>query len=147
MNFKYPEDEQFFASILCDGDKKKLKDQFMFQFDFSDPVSKRKAFGKLKKMMMAEVLKDRKRRCELKLAPDCKDQGLVLDHMVPLASNELNKHLRKMSAPSGKKVPSQSFGSNHPSNFISACEACNNFKKHRFIKKIGDGYEIVEFKK
>lgn len=145
MKFEYPEDEQLFASILCDGDKKKLKDQFMFQFDFNDPATKRNAFDKLKGIMMTEVLKSKEKRCELKLVSDCNDEKLVLDHMIPLSSNELNKHLRKMSAPSGKKVPSQSFGSNHPSNLILACEACNNFKKHRFIRKIRDGYEIVKF--
>lgn len=143
MKFEYPEDENFFASILCDGDVDKLKSQFMFQFDFNDPATKRNAFDKLKGIMMKEVLKDREKKCQLKLVSDCNDDKLVLDHMIPLSSNELNKHLRKMVVGGGKKVPSQSFGSNHPNNLLLACEACNNFKKHRFVKKVSDKYEVV----
>lgn len=146
MKFEYPEDEQFFASILCNNDEKKLKDQFMFQFDFTDAATKRSAFDKLKVMIMSEILESREKKCELKLVTGCNDEKLVLDHMIPLSTNELNKHIRKMVVAGGKKVPSQSFGSNHPSNLLLACEACNNFKKHRFIKKTSDKYEIVSWK-
>jgi hypothetical protein len=37
-----------------------------------------------------------------------------------------------MGAPSGKKVPSASYGSNHLNNLVLACTNCNNTKKHRF---------------
>jgi len=41
----------------------------------------------------------------------------------------------------------QSFGANHRENFLVACAKCNNFKKHRFIKKEGSEWVIYSFKK
>lgn len=55
--------------------------------------------------------------------------------MIPLASNVLNKELRGIKGQGGKKTPSQSFGSNHPSNFVLACRRCNALKKNRMPMK------------
>lgn len=145
MEFEYPEDKKFFASMFCDGDLKKFNEQFMPQFDFRDAVAKRNVFNRQKKEIMMEILKSKQKQCELRLVSECSNEKIVLDHIIPLSSNELNKHLRHMTVADGKKVPSQSFGSNHLSNFLLACEACNNHKKHRFVRKIGDKYEIVNF--
>lgn len=139
-NFQYPEDERFFTFLLG-------KDAlFADRFDFSEPTEKRRIFDGLKKQAMDEVAKQERTRCELQLVQDCDSKKLVLDHIIPLSSNELNKHLRKMIAPQGKKVPTQSFGSNHQSNFLVACEKCNNFKKHRFIKKDDNKWLIINVK-
>lgn len=146
-SFEYPEDEQFFSSLLADGDKERLWAEFMRRFDFREPSLKRTVFDKLKKLVMEEMVQEGRTRCELHLVADCDNQNLVLDHIIPLSSNELNKHLRKMTAPEGKKVPTQSFGANDRENFLVACAKCNNFKKHRFIKKEGSEWTIYSFKK
>lgn len=50
---------------------------------------------------------------------------------MPLSSNVLNKQLRGFRANNGKKAPTQSFGSNHPTNFVLSCTRCNAFKKNK----------------
>ncbi|MBK7431316.1 MAG: HNH endonuclease [Bacteroidetes bacterium] len=35
----------------------------------------------------------------------------------------------------GKKVATQSFGSNHIDNLVIACANCNNHKKHRILRR------------
>ncbi len=139
-DFQYPEDEHFFSFLLGEDTL------FTDRFDFSEPTEKRRIFDGLKKQAMDETIRQGRTRCELQLVQDCDSKKLVLDHIIPLSSNELNKHSRKMIAPRGKKVPTQSFGSNHPSNFLVACEKCNNFKKHRFIKKDGDKWLVINVK-
>jgi 5-methylcytosine-specific restriction endonuclease McrA len=146
-SFEYPEDEQFFASLLAGGSKEELREKFLHRFDFREPSLKRTVFDKLKRLVKEEMTQEGRVKCELHLVADCDSQNLVLDHIIPLSSNELNKHLRKITAPQGKKVPAQSFGANHRENFLVACAKCNNFKKHRFIKKEGSGWVIYSFKK
>ena len=136
-DFEYPEDEHFFDFLL--GENIFFSDQF----DFSDPTAKRRVFDGLKKRAMETMIEQGRTHCELQLIEDCDSSKLVIDHIIPLSSNELNKHLRKMVAPVGMKVPAQSLGSNHPSNFLVACEKCNSFKKHRFIKKDGEKWVII----
>lgn len=147
MQFQYPEDEEFFVSLLANGDNEEFRAKHIFKFDFREPSIKRADFDKLKKSTMREFAEDGRTKCELRLASDCDSENLALDHIIPLSSNELNKHLRKMTAPQGKKVPTQSYGSNDPRNFLVACEKCNSFKKHRFIKKEGSDWVIYSFKK
>lgn len=146
-SFEYPDDEQFFASLLSEGNKEALRAEFMHKFDFREPSLKRAVFDKLKRLVMEEMAQEGRTKCELHLVADCDSQNLVLDHIIPLSSNELNKHLRRMTAPQGKKVPAQSIGANHRENFLVACAKCNNFKKHRFIKKEGSEWVIYSFKK
>ncbi len=145
--FEYPDDEQFFASLLAGGNKEELRAEFIRRFDFREPSLKRAVFDRLKRLVMEEMVQEGRTKCELHLVADCDSQNLVLDHIIPLSSNELNKHLRKMTAPQRKKVPAQSFGANDRENFLVACAKCNNFKKHRFIKKEGSGWVIYSFKK
>ena len=147
MQFEHPEDEEFFALLLANENKEELRAKCMPRFDFLESSVKRADFDKLKKLVMKKMAQEGRTKCELHLLEDCDSQNLVLDHIVPLSSNELNKHLRKMTAPQGKKVPTQSFGSNDPRNFLVACEKCNNFKKHRFIKKDALGWVIYDFKR
>lgn len=146
MLFEHIEDKTFFADLLCDGDKSILEDKYSSLFDFRNPLLKREEFNIKKKQWMQRIVEKRGEKCQLQLVPDCNDVQLVLDHMIPLSSNELNKHLRNLKATAGKKVLSQSFGSNSLNNFVLACKACNNFKKHRFVKRDGNKYKIVDWK-
>lgn len=63
------------------------------------------------------------------------DSGIVIDHLIPLSTNKLNKELRNLKPDKFKKVISQSFGSNHMDNLIIACNNCNNHKKHRILDR------------
>ena len=139
-NFDYPEDKRFFAYLL--GKEAVISDRF----DFSEPGEKRAVFNRIRKHIFREMTKEGRTQCELHLVKDCNNENLVIDHIIPLSTNELNKHLRNMAVPVGKKIPSQSFGSNHPSNFLVACEKCNGFKKHRFIRRENEGWVIVNVK-
>ena len=83
----------------------------------------------------AELIRRYGEVCQLHLVEECSlDHGLAVDHVIPLSSNKLNKELRKVPAQRGKKVPSQSFGSNDWSNLVSACGRCNGHKKHRLLE-------------
>lgn len=62
------------------------------------------------------------------------NSGFCVDHLIPLSSNKLNKELRKQLAEKGKKVKTQSFGSNLIDNLVIACNNCNNYKKHRILE-------------
>jgi len=83
--------------------------------------------------------------CQLNLSNDCLgNQKLQVEHLIPLSSNKLNKRLRKRIAPPGKKVPTQSLGSNHISNLVLACEKCNRMKKHRLPDEFPEVIEIIK---
>lgn len=141
MKFDYPEDKSFFIKLLGAGSEEEFDLGCSKLFDFREPAAKRAEFNSKRKDLYRLITSQRENRCQLKLLPDCEvDKNLVLDHMIPLSSNELNKKLRNMKAPEGKKVPSQSFGSNHPDNLLLACTKCNNHKKHRIglIKVLAD---------
>ena len=72
-------------------------------------------------------------KCMLKLECCDLESGTAIDHMIPISSNKLNKELRNLKAEKGRKVKTQSFGSNHIDNLIIACNNCNNRKKHRML--------------
>lgn len=136
MNFEYPEDREFFAQLLCNGDVEKLDENFREYFDFRHPAIKRWEFNKTRKKVLRELIEKYGEECQLKIHPDCsKIKKFEPDHIIPLSTNELNKKLRNMELTSTEKVPAQSFGSNHPNNLILACSRCNAFKKHRFLEK------------
>lgn len=134
MQFEYPEDEIFFADLLAKGDIKKLHTNFKHLFDFRSPKVKRDEFNKLKKQIYKTLIARDGEKCKLCIHPDCsKERIFECDHIIPLSSNELNKTLRQMKRTLYKKVPAQSFGSNHIDNLMIACKRCNAFKKHRII--------------
>jgi len=138
IDYEYPEDEQFFVSLL--GEDALISDIF----DFRDAKFKRREFAKVRQHIMREFFAAGRIKCELRLLDSCNDNDLVLDHIVPLSSNELNKRIRKLPPPRGKKIQRQSFGSNHPGNLLVACTKCNGHKKHRFIKTDGENWIIVD---
>ncbi len=134
MKFEYPEDREFFANLLAGGVEERLEAEFSDYFDFRHPAIKRWEFDKFRKKLMPELVEKYGGQCQLRLHPDCsKEEVYQIDHIIPLASNELNKKLRHMGRTSTEKVPPQSFGSNNLKNLTLACKRCNAFKKHRMI--------------
>lgn len=134
MPFAYPEDEVFFHALLCDEGES--LSQYMHLFDFRLPDLKRAEFNAARAKILVHLIERSGAICQLKLLDNCDiTSGIVVDHVVPLSSNQLNKTLRNMEAPKGKKVPTQSFGSNHHDNLIIACNICNNHKKHRILQR------------
>jgi 5-methylcytosine-specific restriction endonuclease McrA len=134
MTFQYPEDEIFFAKLLCGGDVSLLNKEYSSLFDFRNPIVKRNEFNKIRGQLFKELIKIYGLSCQLGLHSDCsKIKKFEIDHIIPLSTNELNKKLRKIKAEKGKKVAAQSFGSNNIDNLILACHRCNAYKKHRII--------------
>lgn len=133
FEFEYPEDKKFYANLLTDGDEQKLVDDYAEYFDFRAPEVKRREFNKLRKSILPILLKRDNGKCQLHF-DDCEeDQHLVVDHLIPLSSNKLNRKLRGERTTNGKKPKTQSFGSNHLKNLVIACEHCNSWKKHRIF--------------
>ena len=134
MQFEYPEDREFFAQLLVDGDEKKLDEECSDHFDFRHPAIKRWEFNKTRKKLLEELVRIHGGRCQLRIHPECSTESIFEpDHVIPLSTNELNKKLRSVQRTSSEKVPAQSFGSNHLKNLTLACKRCNAFKKHRLI--------------
>lgn len=133
ISFEYPEDREYFANLLANGDVEKLEN-FADLFDFEHPAIKREKFNKIRKKVLKELVEKYNGKCQLCIHPDCNlESGVEVDHIIPLSSNELNKKLRNMTRFSAEKVQRQSFGSNNVRNFTLACERCNAFKKHKFF--------------
>lgn len=132
LHFKYKADKKYFADKLTGGDKQLLESKYCDCFDFRSSAIKRQEYNLLKSKLLQILLKRSKGICEI-----CKIvKGHQIDHIIPVASNQLNKSLRKMRpvAQNGKlkKVPSESYGSNHIKNLQLACQKCNRKKWHKF---------------
>lgn len=135
INFEHPEDREYFANLLANGDVEKLDRDFSELFDFEHPAIKREKFNKIKKKVLKELIEKYGSECQLKIHEDCsKELIFEPDHIIPLSSNELNKKLRGMIRISSEKVERQSFGSNNMKNMVLACKRCNAFKKHKFLE-------------
>jgi len=134
--FEYPEDREYFANLLCDGDCNRLDKEFVDFFDFRHPAIKRWEFDKVRKKILQGLIEKYDGKCQLRIHADCNsDGGLEPDHIIPLSTNELNKKLRNMERTSSEKILAQSFGSNHLNNLTLACKRCNAFKKHKLLDK------------
>ena len=132
--FNYKEDYDFFLDKLANGDITLFETKFQRLFDFRDPRTKRSEFSKIRNDLFKSLLNKYGEVCQLKLCADCSViRKFDVDHYIPLSTNELNKKLRGLKPKDGKKVPSQSFGSNDISNLRIACSRCNAYKKHRII--------------
>ena len=127
LDFEFREDEKYF-SILFDTVGGIEANYFLL--DFRDPSLKRTEFNKIRNSVFQKLLDNYGRFCQLNCHEECSNEAKEVDHLIPLSSNVLNKQLRNMKGLNGKKVPAQSFGSNHESNFVLACKRCNAFKKH-----------------
>jgi len=132
--FQYKADYKFFLDKLAGGDEELFKRKYLKLFDFRDPIIKRKEFNLIRNKVFKELVLKYGEKCQLKIHPDCSEEKKFdVDHFIPLSTNKLNKEIRNLQAEKGKKVASQSFGSNDISNFKIACKRCNAFKKHKII--------------
>ncbi|MFH0770097.1 MAG: HNH endonuclease signature motif containing protein [Candidatus Peregrinibacteria bacterium] len=132
MNFEHHADRVFFASLLCEGDVALLAELYGQLFDFRPPAVKRAEFNRLRPRLLADLIRQFGRVCMLQYPSLCQGGAILqVDHFIPLSSNVLNKMIRQLPSETGKKVQTQSFGSNNPANLLLACPRCNAFKKHR----------------
>ncbi|NCB21061.1 MAG: HNH endonuclease [Clostridia bacterium] len=133
-NFQYKSDYNYFLKKLANGDKILFEKKFSKMFDFRSPLIKRKEFNLIRNKVYKELILKYGEKCQLNLCPDCGEiKKFDVDHFIPLSTNKLNKLLRNLKPEVGKKVASQSFGSNDVSNLRIACKRCNSFKKHKII--------------
>lgn len=126
--FLYEEDAAYFENLLQEFGGLVQHHEL---FDFRDPKSKRAEFNKIRSQVFQELIATFGSICQLKCHADCTNTGEVVDHLIPLSSNVLNKQLRGLCASDGKKAPTQSFGSNHPNNFVLSCKRCNSYKMNK----------------
>lgn len=130
-SFKYPEDEKFFDGLF---ENHGGVESNIHHFDFRSPIEKRNEFNKIRNIIFKELHEKHGDVCQLNTHPDCENNGTVIDHFIPLSSNKLNKK-RGLKANPGKKVKTQSFGSNDSRNFVLACRRCNALKQNGFPDK------------
>jgi 5-methylcytosine-specific restriction endonuclease McrA len=128
MEFEFSEDEMYFAKLFSSMGG---LDSHLELFDFRPPTEKRQEFNRMRDTVFNGLIQNYGDSCQLKYHNDCSGIAKQVDHLIPLASNKLNKELRQRTGQEGKKVPPQSFGSNHISNFVLSCPRCNSAKKHR----------------
>src|ERR1044071_5226137 len=135
MKFKHSEYDQFFSDLLCEEGEDLSK--YASLFDLREPpnIKRRELTARKYKQAWNELEKRYGRICQLQYIETCEiNNPVAIDHVIPLSSNVLNKKLRKAKPlMSGKKVPTESFGSNDISNLVLACSKCNSNKKHRFL--------------
>lgn len=130
--FENPEDRDFFEKLLC-GNSTTI-DSYGHFFDFRPVAEKRREFNRCRKKLFEDLSQKYGKDCFLKYPCLCDlNSGLAIDHLIPLSTNKLNKALRQLKPLPGKKVITQSFGSNHIDNLVIACNNCNNHKKHRLL--------------
>ena len=127
LDFEYKEDQEYFRKLL---DAVGGLDASSELFDFRSLSEKRKEFNKMRDSVFERLISTYGDSCQLRYHNDCSEKATQVDHLIPLATNVLNKQLRLRKGENGRKVPAQSFGSNHMSNFVLACKRCNAYKKH-----------------
>ena len=134
LSFENIEDRKYFEDLLCQEGE--VLEDYAFLFDFRDAHVKRREFNNARDRIFDDMMAPEGAKCSLQYPGICDiHSGWTIDHIIPLSSNILNKTLRDITPEKGKKVPSQSIGSNHRKNLITACRNCNNHKKHRFLDK------------
>lgn len=130
--FEFREDRDYFEKLLCS--ESQTIENFIHLFDFRPVIEKRKEFNKHRNKLKELLISNHGEECMLKLSMCDLSSGIAIDHLIPLSTNQLNKSLRKLKPIKGKKVATQSFGSNHIENLVIACANCNNHKKHRILQ-------------
>ncbi|HEX8634457.1 MAG TPA: hypothetical protein VF703_09935 [Pyrinomonadaceae bacterium] len=136
MKFNCSEDQDYFRTLLCEDDED--FDRYESLFDVGrEPKVKRDEFNRIRGRILNQLKEQYGLTCQLGYADICDiNSGVEVDHIIPLSSNKLNKELRNLPPlEKGKKVPSQSLGSNHLNNLAIACKKCNAHKKHRLLSK------------
>lgn len=133
MTFQYKEDEEYFIELFGVNNI----DEISEFFDFRDPIIKRKEFNKIRNKLLRRLIEEQGSTCGLSYNDICDmDSGFSIDHIIPIQSNYLNKHLRNMKPlEKGKKVPQESYGSNNNVNLVLSCNKCNGHKKNNILSK------------
>ena len=130
--FKDEEEIKFFQELLETDNIL----NYLYLFDFRDEKIKRKEFTKQYKKIMKYLIEYYGKNCLLKTTPQCNiDDGIHIDHLIPISTNLLNKKIRNIERDFGKKAKTQSFGSNDIRNLIITCKHCNENKKNKFLTK------------
>lgn len=130
VGFDHSEDRDFFDELFADlGGVEK----FSHMFDFRPSKMKRSEFDSQIMSKLKELYGD---VCVLNLIDGCSNKAEHVDHFIPLQSNNLNKSIRNLKGDGRKKVPQQSFGSNHIDNLVPACAKCNMHKKNNIPSKV-----------
>lgn len=132
MEFEFKEDQDYFEKLLCS--ETQTIEHFKHLFDFRPVTEKRNYINKNGSKLKELLISKHGAECMLRLSMCDMNSGIAIDHLIPLSTNQLNKSLRKLKAVKGKKVATQSFGSNHIDNLVIACSNCNNHKKHRILE-------------
>ena len=132
ISWDHSEDHEFFQHLLSTNEFPLAS--WLNLFDFDDPSMKRAAFNRIRNEVHRGLLSQHGNTCHLQLVDKCADAGEHVDHIIPISTNVLNK-LRGLRPEPGKKVLTQSLGSNHTDNLVLACAACNNHKKHRIMDR------------
>ncbi len=132
---------EYFENRWCEKNEKLEKYEKMFDME-STTEEKRKFFNSHRKKLLKELKNkegfedDKTCKCLLQYSKDCDiKSGETVDHIIPLSSNILNKEINHAKAEKGKKVPTESFGSNDYSNLIISCKKCNRAKFNKFLDK------------
>lgn len=137
MKFKYSEYDQYFRERFCEEGE--CLSKYAALFDLREPAGiKRPELSPQKYKQAWDALENKHGRvCQLQYCKECEiNNPTVIDHVIPLSSNVLNKESRKsLPISPGKKVAAESFGSNDISNLVLACTKCNANKKHRFLDR------------
>ena len=134
MKFQFADDEDWFKELLFESQLS--TNEFNSLFDFRDPSIKREEFSKLKRKIQKELEQLYGIKCMLSLDDECNiEDGINIDHLIPISSNILNIKIRKIKGENGKKTTTQSFGSNNILNLVICCKHCNGKKKHTFLNK------------
>ena len=129
--FQYDDDRIFFETLLEDQPSELLENLF----DFRPVIIKRREFNKIRKQVLENLILKHGESCMLAFEVCNMESGIQVDHIIPLSTNELNKDIRELSPEKGRKVKTQSFGSNHIDNLIIACGKCNGSKKHKILDR------------
>jgi 5-methylcytosine-specific restriction endonuclease McrA len=132
--FEYPQDKEYFERLFLFSNKFKIEN-FRTLFDFRPPNTKRREFNLIRNLVLRQLLDIHGMKCMLNMECCNLASGIAIDHLIPLSTNMLNKAIRNIKPEKGKKVKTQSFGSNHIDNLLIACNNCNNHKKHRIIDR------------
>jgi len=107
-SFDFIEDRGFFEKLLCDNNN--TIETCGSLFDFRSANIKRREFNLLRKGLRANLLQTYGATCFLNYQDICDiKSGIVVDHLIPLSTNQLNKALRKLKSAKGKKVVAQKF--------------------------------------
>lgn len=134
INFTYIADKLYFSKLICRSGE--TIEKYKNLFDFRSPAVKRKEFNAIRNSVYNKLVKKYGKVCLLAYDGICDlKSGLAIDHLIPLSTNKLNKEIRKIKPSKGKKITTQSFGSNHSDNLILVCNKCNSFKKHKILDR------------